>query len=80
MTILPNEDAEDEHEQYERIKSEIWDGERTKEFSQFVSRYPHDFHGDLLQMVKSFDNDAQLGANVRLFVESWVEELAGEED
>lgn len=80
MTILINEDAEDEYERYQRIKSEILDGERTKEFCQLVSKYPYDFHGDLLHMVKTFDNDAQLGANVRLLVESWIEELAGEED
>lgn len=79
ISILPNEDGEDEIERYERIKAETWDGDHTADFSRFVSKYPHDFCGDLIQNVKQEPDDAKLGKQLRVMVEAWIEEFAAEE-
>lgn len=79
LSILPNEDAEDEIERAERIESETWDGQHTEAFSRFVSKYPHDFLGEIVYMVKAIDDDAKLGRELGAKIETWVEEFAAEE-
>lgn len=79
ISILPNEDGEDEIERAERIERETWDGEHTEAFARFVSKYPHDFLGDLVQHVRREPDDAKLGKRLRFMAEAWVEEFAAEE-
>lgn len=79
ISILPNEDGEDEIERAERIERETWDGQHTEEFSRFVSKYPHDFLGDLVQRVRQESDDAKLGKQLRVMAEAWVEEFAADE-
>ena len=73
-----NEDAETETERADRIEAETWDGERTEEFSRFVSKYPHDFLGEIVHMVRTIDDDAKLGRDLGAKVEAWIEEFAAE--
>lgn len=79
ISILPNEDGETEYERTDRIEREVWDGEHTEAFARFVSRYPHDFCGDLIQNAKQEPDDAKLGKQLRVMIEAWIEEFAAEE-